>query len=120
MKKMNNKGQTLVLFIIMLPIILLVLLITIEIGNIYIEKTKTINVIKETIKTSLKNDLSNDAINALIELNVKDIKTKQIYTSDEEIEIKLIQEKKVFGKKIEIQYKYNGLKQEEKINIKEG
>ena len=37
---MNNKGQVLVLFVIMLPIILLLLVMTIEVGDIYLDKQK--------------------------------------------------------------------------------
>ena len=47
---MNNKGQVLVLFVILMPIILLILLITIQIGNLYLEKEKTTNTIKEIIE----------------------------------------------------------------------
>ena len=118
MKK--NNGQVLVLFVILLPVILLLLLITIEVSNIYIEKTKTKNTIKETITNSLNNNLSNDAVNSLIELNIKNIKEKAIYTSEEEIEIKIKQEKNLFGRKLEIKYNYKGIKQENKITISEG
>lgn len=118
MKK--NNGQVLVLFVILLPVILLLLLITIEVGNIYIEKSKTKSVIKETITNGLKNNLSNDAINSLIDLNIKDIKGKTIYTSETEIDLKLKQEKEIFGRNLEINYNYKGIKQDEKITISEG
>lgn len=118
MKK--NNGQVLVLFVILLPVILLLLLITIEVGNIYIEKSKTKSVIKETITNCLKNNLSNDAINSLIDLNIKDIKEKTIYTSETEIDLKLKQKKKIFGRNLEINYNYKGIKQDEKITISEG
>ena len=118
MKK--NSGQVLVLFVILLPIILLLLLIVIEVGNIYIEKSRTKSIIKETITTSLKNNLPNDGVNSLLELNIKNIKEKTIYTSDTEIDIKLKQEKKLFGRKIEINYKYKAILQNEKITISEG
>ena len=116
----NNKGQVLILFVLLLPIILLSALITIEFGNIYIEKAKTKNVIKNTISNGLKNDLTQDAINSIIDLNIKDINDKSIYKSENEIEIKVIQQKKIFNRNIKLKYNYKGIKQEENITISEG
>ena len=116
----NNKGQVLILFVLLLPIILLSALITIEFGNIYIEKAKTKNIIKNTISNGLKNELTQDAINSIIDLNIKDIKDKSIYKSENEIEIKVIQQKEIFNRNIELKYNYKGIKQEEKITISEG
>jgi len=120
MKKLNNNGQVLVLFVILLPVILLLLLITIEVGDVYIEKTKIKNIIKETITTSLKENLPNDAVNSLIDINIKNIKEKSIYTSESEIDIKLTKEEKIFGKTIEIKYNFKGIKENELIRISEG
>lgn len=118
----NNKGQVLVLFIIILPILLLLLLLIIEIGNIYVDKTKTQNIIKETINNSLKkyNENTNKKINELIEKNIKNIDSKTIFTSENEIRITIIQYQKLLGRKLKIEYKYKGIKQEEKITIEEG
>ena len=122
MKKLNNKGQVLVLFVILIPIFLLLLMAVIEIGNINIEKTNTKNTIKETIETNLKNydENTNTIVNNLIEKNIKDIKSKSIFTSEDEIRITLIQTKTIFGRKIEIEYKYKGIKENEIITISEG
>lgn len=122
MSKLNNKGQVLVLFIILLPILILLLLITIEIGNIYLDKTKTKNTIKEIIITGLKHydETTNETINTLIEKNIDNIESKNIFTTEDEIRINIIQNKTLFGRKLEIKYKYIGLKQEEKIIISEG
>lgn len=122
MKKLNNNGQVLVLFVILLPILLLLLLIIIDVGNINLEKTKTKNTIKEIIELNLKNndENKNEIINQLIEKNINDIENKTIFTSDDEIRITLKQRKTLFGRNIEIEYKYKGKKQEEKITISEG
>lgn len=117
MKK--NNGQVLVIFVILLPVILLLLLITIEVGNIYIEKSKTKNTIKEIITNGLNNNLPNDKINTLVDMNIKDIKEKSIYISETEIDLNIKQNKKLFGRNIEIKYKYKGIKQD-KITISEG
>ena len=119
MKQLNNKAQVLVIFVILLPIILLLLLVTIEVGNIYIEKSKTKNTIKEIITNGLNNNLPNDTINTLVDMNIKNIKEKSIYTSETEIEINIKQNKKIFGRNLEIKYKYKGIK-EDKITISEG
>ena len=122
MKNLNNKGQVLVLFVIILPILLLLILAVIEVGNINLEKAKTKNTIKEIIETNLKNydENTNSRINTLIETNIDDIKTKSVFTSEDEIRIILIQKNSILGRQIEIKYKYKGLKEKEKITISEG
>ena len=122
MKNLNNKGQVLVLFVIILPILLLLILAVIEVGNINLEKAKTKNTIKEIIETNLKNydENTNSRINTLIETNIDDIKTKSVFTSEDEIRIILIQKNSIIGRQIEIKYKYKGLKENEKITISEG
>lgn len=121
---MKNNGQVLALFVIILPIILLIVLITIEFGKLYAEKIKTTNVIKETITYGLKNieDTNiKEKINNLIDINIKNINNKTIFISEDEIRIKLNQNKiKVFGKDIILEYNYKGIKKEQKIIIEEG
>ncbi len=122
MKKMNNKGQVLVLFVILLPIFLLLLIIGIEVGNTYLDKTKTKNTIKEIITNNLNeyDENTNERINNLIIKNIKDIEKKEIFTSEDEIRINITQDKTLFGKKIKIEYKYIGKKEQDKITISEG
>ena len=96
------------------------MLIVIEFGNIYIEKKKTKSVIEDTVFNCLKNNLTTDAVNSIIDINIKDIDNKSIYISDDEIEIKLIQRKKIFGRNIELKYAYKGIKQDENIIVSEG
>ena len=119
---MNNKGQVLVLFVIMLPIILLLLLITIEVGDIYLDKQKTKNVIRNIITDNLKNynETANEKINTLIEQNIKDIEEKNIFISENEIRIYIKQNKTLFGRNLKIEYKIKGLKENENIKISEG
>ena len=121
---MKNNGQVLAIFVIILPIILLIVLITIEFGKLYVEKIKTTNVIKETITYGLKNieDTNiKEKINNLIDINIKNINNKTVFISEDEIRIKLNQNKiKVFGKDIVLEYNYKGIKKEQKIIIEEG
>lgn len=116
---MNNKGQVLVLFVIMLPIILLLLVMTIEVGDIYLDKVKTNNTIKEIIKDNLT-ETNQEKINTLIIQNINDIEEKNIFISEDEIRIYIRQNKKLFGRNLKIEYKIKGIKQDEKINISEG
>ena len=115
---MNNKGQVLVLFIILIPVILLFSIVLIQIGSLYLEKSKNTNIIKDAIRETLNNPRTE--INKVIENNIKDIKEKTIFISEYEIDLKITQEKKIFGRKIEIKYNYKGIKQEDKIIISEG
>lgn len=117
---MNNKGQVLVLFVIIMPIILLLLMISIEIGNLYLEKEHTKNVIKNIIRENLKNETNNEKINTLIEQNIKDIEEKNVFTSTDEIRIYIKQNKKLLGRDLTIEYKFKGIKENENINISEG
>ena len=116
---MNNKGQVLVLFVIMLPIILLLLVMTIEVGDIYLDKIKTKNTIKEIIKDN-STEPNQEKINTLIIQNINDIEEKNIFISEDEIRIYIRQNKKLFGRNLKIEYKIKGIKQDEKINISEG
>lgn len=115
---MNNKGQVLVLFVILIPVILLFSIVSIQIGNLYLEKNKNTNIIKDTIRETLNNPSTE--INLIIEKNIKDIKEKTIFISEDEIHLKITQEKKVFGRNFNIKYNYKGIKQEDKIIISEG
>lgn len=119
---MNNKGQVLVLFTILLPIILLLLILTIEVGNIYLDKQKTNDIIKNIIKDNLTNydETTSKKIEILIEKNIKDIEEKNIFKAEDEIRIYIKQNKKLFGKKIKIEYRIKGIKENENIKISEG
>ncbi len=110
---MNNKGQTLVIFIIMMPIILLIFTLVIDLGYVSKEKIKidsTLRVImrnvleKETFSKEMiddlieKNELTYDDYkysyeNGLLKINItKNIKSilgKIINTDIYKIEIKL-------------------------------
>jgi len=121
---MKNKGQVLVLFVILLPVILLIMLMGIEFGKLYMEKIKTTNIIKETITYGLKHLTKpeiNENINNLIDFNIKNIENKSIFISEDEIRIKITQQPiKVFGKEIVLTYSYKGINKEETITIEEG
>ena len=47
---MNNKGQTLVVFVILLPLILLIFVGLIDIGNLYINKRNINNILDKAVE----------------------------------------------------------------------
>lgn len=90
---MNRKGQVLVAFIILLPVLFIVFALIIDLGNLYIEKRKIDNNIKDVIEYSLNNieenkDLENKIKNQL-NLNIDNIQYLDIKINDKIIEIKL-------------------------------
>lgn len=121
---MNNKGQVLVLFVIILPVILLALLIIIQFGKLYLKKQATTNIIKDTIEYGLKHtqdEQIENKLNNLIETNIDDIDIKTITIFEDEIRINLTQKSiNIFGKNINLTYDYTGIKMNEEIRIEEG
>ena len=75
---MNKKGQVLVVFILILPLILLFMLYLYDIGNLYYQKNK----LKSSLKDSLTYLLNNDTLESekqalnLVEKNIKDVSVK--------------------------------------------
>ena len=55
MQYINNKGQTLVIFIIILPIILTIFTLVIDLGILYISKRNVENNVSNAIEYYLKN-----------------------------------------------------------------
>ena len=114
---MNNKGQVLVLFVILIPVILLLLMMVIEVGDIYLDKQKTKDTIKDIIRENFTEEPNSERINTLIDINIKDIEEKTIFTSTDEIRIYIRQNKKLFGRDLKIEYKIRGIKENENIRI---
>ena len=117
---MNNKGQTLVLFVLILPIIIILVLLVIGFSNIYTEKNKIENTVKKIITDELnKDDLSEYKrvrINNLIHKNIDDLKTYDLVVNDEYIKITISKEYKLFNQEIKVSYK--GYKINDEIKIK--
>lgn len=74
MTNLNNKGQVLVLFIIILPIIIFILFIIVDIGNIYLKKQELCAITRDA-STYLKDGKTEDQILDLIKENNQNIKT---------------------------------------------
>lgn len=90
MIKLNNKGQSLVLFVLLLPILLLVMVLVIDVGNVIVKKQEIDNINYLTIDYGLEHfddtDLEYKLRNMLI-LNKIDVSDIEINIGDNRIEI---------------------------------
>lgn len=82
---MDNKGQSLVAFIFILPIIILILLVVIDYGQISIQKQETISSVKDIITYALRNNDANNRENEMKNLLYKNIDESKVNTLDIEI-----------------------------------
>ena len=99
---MNDKGQTLAIFVIFLPLLIIVIFGIYKVSNIYYEKSNLDNINIMVIKYGIKNiddkDINNK-INDLIIKNDKDIIIKKIDIKNNNIEINLEKRISLVGKK---------------------
>lgn len=89
---LNNKGQSLVLFVIILPILLLILILVLDIGKV-ISLKKELNNINEIAMNygldNLNKESLEDELYKLIKLNKNDIDNVEISIDNEKIYIKM-------------------------------
>lgn len=94
---LNNKGQSLVLFIVVLPILLLILVLVIDIGRIIVFKQELDNINKIALDYGLDNleidnleiDNLNDKMVEIIKLNNKKIDDININLENNKLYIEL-------------------------------
>ena len=122
MQYINNKGQTLVIFIILLPIILTIFTLIVDLGVLYIQKRNIENNVSNSISYYLKNiDNPKSEINMtnMINRNVKDIDEIRINNTSEYIEVNVIKEYKSLYNLLKgesnIKVTYKGYKESKKI-----
>lgn len=100
---MNNKGQSLVMFIVILPLILMIVALVVDTGLSIYEKNNINSIIKLSINEYFEDDLNEEEVIDLIKKNDKTL--KDIKVSFDEDKINVIVEKKVnsvFGRIFEI------------------
>lgn len=85
--KMNNKGQALVVFIIMIPIFFMLLGVVIDISYASYEKRKIENNIKYIARTSFDKRLDEKKIEDLILTNLDDVKEYKVYYDNNSLNI---------------------------------
>lgn len=118
---MNNKGQVLVIFVIVLPIFLTILALVIDLGLFSIEKRKISNNVYDAVECYIKN-IDNAEIKEkttkLLQSNLDDIDIK-LTDTNEFIKITVIKEYKglytIVSNNQKISITYKGLKQSKKI-----
>ena len=77
MIKLNNKGQTLIMFILLIPLILVIMALVIDTSFVYKEKIKFQSVTKTIMKTTYENKDATDFNDKIINL-YKNIFSKKI------------------------------------------
>ena len=117
--KMNNKGQTLVIFIILIPKFLLILTLIVDLGFLSIEKRKVSNNTYDAVKYYLENTRDDNIYNKtvkLLEANLDDIDINIIDNNDY-VEIEVNKEYKSVYSSIlgSINVKYRGIKSSKEI-----
>lgn len=124
----NNRGQTLVVFILLLPIFLMIAAIIVDSGILFNEKRKIDNTVKEALTYGINHITEEEVINnikKLINKNISDVKKLDVEINNEIIiiELKKIKESVfsfIFGKySHDIESSYRGYKDNNDIIIKE-
>ena len=90
---MNNKGQSLILFVLIIPLIFLILVFVYDIGNMILLKLELDNINKLTLDygiTNINNENINNELRLLIEKNKKDINYIDINIDNDKIYITLL------------------------------
>lgn len=95
MMRLNNKGQSLVLFILLIPIILGIMALVFDLGNALVKKNEIDNVIEMVLESDLKNtdkdgeslnsvgsDIRKEAIEVLLAYNLNDVDTIVVIDGD--------------------------------------
>ncbi len=101
MLKLNNRGQSLVMFIILLPILLLIFTLVYDVGNAIYEKDKISNINYMVVEYALDNidDVNEDDLKTLILKNDDNIDDVSIVIINNGVDISLKKDiNGVFGK----------------------
>ncbi len=121
---MNNKGQTLVLFVLVIPLIVYVIILINNKSNMYYEKRQTENITKEAILyglNNIENENLEQNINDFINKNINC--TSKIIINENEIKIEITKESKTIKKILgfgTIKVKYKGIIENKRIEVDYG
>ena len=101
MLKINDKGQSLVMFVLIIPIFLLILTLVYDVGNAIYEKDRLSNTNYLTIEYGLNNidTVTENDLKNLIEQNTSNLKYIYVTIEENQIEIKMEKDaKSIIGK----------------------
>lgn len=89
MFRLNNRGQSLVLFIVLIPIFLLVMTLVYDIGNYVYEKNRLTNSVYMAISYGLDNidEVTNVDVDNYIRSNIDDLISLSVTINDGVIEV---------------------------------
>ena len=121
---MNRKGQVLVSFLLILPLLLILLVFIVDMGLMKVSVRKVEHVIKEAITYELKSsEISDSRVNDYIKNNLSDIKDINIVVGTDNIKVSVsVYKKSIFNSLIKnknytISKSYYGYKENDKIKI---
>ena len=119
---MNNKGQTLVIFVIILPILLIIFTLIIDLGFLYLEKKNISNNVIDSLEYYLDNINDKDIefkVKKILTENIKDIENITINNTSDYIEISVLKVRKslysIITSSTDINISYKGNKDNKKI-----
>lgn len=69
---MNNRGQSLVLFILIIPILIGIITLVCDCGRVYLCKIEQENISAIALEYGLEEDISLDKVNTILSLNLSD------------------------------------------------
>lgn len=120
---MNSKGQTLVSFIILIPILFMLLGLIVDVSYASYQKRKIENNLKYTVRVSLEKNLDEDEIKKLLYTNIGSLNDYKISYEDGVLSIYISKSvdgvfKNLFNNSIkEINVIYKGYLEDENIVI---
>ena len=121
---MNRKGQVLVSFLLILPLLLIILVFVVDMGLMKVSVRKVEHVVKEAITYELKSaSISDSRVNDYIKNNLSDIKDVNIVVGTDNIKVSVsVYKKSIFNSLIKnknytISKSYYGYKENDKIKI---
>ena len=97
MFNLNNKGQSLITFVLLIPLFLMIMVLVIDVGNVYLKKQELNNVNNIAINYGLdhiKEENVEQELFSIINLNLKKVQDISIDIKDNEIKINLKQKEK--------------------------
>ena len=123
MKKLNNKGQVLVVFVLLLPIFFIILAALVELGDLLVYQNKLESNAKDIITYGVKNLDDADLEEKIQTLNDKNFSGKaKVKITDKDITVTVNEKKKnvfTFLKiPLSVNFTYRGYLEEKKLIIK--
>lgn len=89
---LNNKGQSLILFVTVLPVLLLIAIFVIDMGRVIVKEQELNNISNIVLDYGLDNldkvDISNE-LQELVKLNNSEIDEVNVFVEDNKIKLKL-------------------------------